>query len=64
MSEAPEPNVEDEVWWCNTHQRRADYVDAETKKHVCDPKLPGTLMVCRCVNIANIAKIEDERSHT
>lgn len=46
----------DELWWCNTHQRRAAHIDS-WGKHKCDPHLPGIMIPCNCVNLTGIAEI-------
>lgn len=62
-----------ELWWCNSHQRRATYVlikkydyqiwlpdgPRETIDHCCDPKLGGILLPCSCVNLTGIVEIEE-----
>lgn len=52
-----------ELWWCNTHERRATYMCRQTNLrpyHRCDPKLGGILLPCSAVNLTGIAEIEDE----
>lgn len=56
-------NNPDELWWCNSHQRRATYID-ELGWHHCDPKLPGIMIPCQCVNLTGIAEIEDDSPTT
>jgi hypothetical protein len=48
-----------ELWWCNSHQRRATYVRNETD-HCCDPNLGGIMLPCRTVNLTGIMEIDDE----
>lgn len=50
--------VEEELWWCNVHQRKATYV--KNGKRGCDPHLGGIMIPCECVNLTGIAIIEDE----
>jgi hypothetical protein len=54
-------NSSNETWYCNTHQRRATYLFHG--KHVCDPSLGGILMPCSCVNLTEIAEIEEGQTY-
>lgn len=51
------PDESGELWWCNSHARRATflttrYVDSPNNwMHVCDPKLGGILLPCQTVNL-------------
>src|SRR5580693_7483600 len=50
----------DQLWWCNSHQRRATarrlsgYWEGEV---CCAPNLGGIMIPCRCVNLTGIAEI-------
>jgi hypothetical protein len=55
-----------EIWWCNSHQRFANYIRTREQDekiidriHHCDPKLGGILLPCNCVNITNILEITE-----
>lgn len=47
-----------ELWWCNSHGRRAEYL-LKKKYHVCDPKLGGIMIPCIAVNLTGIAELEE-----
>lgn len=54
-----------ELWWCNRHGRRAEYLFKKTE-HVCDPKLGGIAIPCVAVNLTGIVEIEEvpcDKSH-
>jgi len=53
------PSYKDELWWCNSHNRKATYVD-EIGQHRCDPKLGGRMIPCMVVNLTGIADIVDD----
>ncbi len=43
-------------WWCNSHQRDATYVlhrPTMEPTHVCNPKLGGIMLPCRCVDLTD-----------
>lgn len=53
------------LFWCNSHRRQATHIQRKTQRdgrvfeeHVCDPKLGGILLPCRCVDLTGIAEIE------
>lgn len=45
----------DELWWCNSHQRRATHKRGDY--HCCDPALGGILLPCSCVNLTDQAEV-------
>lgn len=56
--------VYDEIWWCNSHQRRAEYIMVNIEnplkqQHCCNPKLGGIMLPCSCVNLTGMVEIED-----
>lgn len=56
------PDDPGELWWCNTHQRRATFMwrkGFEEERHTCDPNLGGITMMCRCVNLTGIRRTSD-----
>lgn len=60
-----EPDNSNELWWCNSHRRRATYLRKRFTDacwgHVCDPHLGGILLPCVCVNLTNdIELVETE----
>ena len=55
---------EDELWWCNSHGRRATYIwwnDYHPKTHCCDPKLGGILLPCTCVELTGQVELEESK---
>lgn len=52
------PGDQGELWWCNSHQRRATYV-FNRKDHCCAPGLGGIMIPCHAVNLTGIAELED-----
>lgn len=46
-----------EIWWCNSHRRRATYMKAPNfnrplaNYHCCDPALGGITIPCVCVEL-------------
>lgn len=49
-----------DVWWCNTHQRKAEAIYTKgisAGDHCCAPNLGGIMMPCQCVNLTGIAEI-------
>ena len=56
-----ELDVSGELWWCNSHQRRAMFVRNGTD-HVCNPQLGGIMLPCVTVNLTDIMEIDD-RDH-
>ncbi len=54
-----EKNAAAELWWCNSHGRKATHVD-EDGRHRCDPKLGGIMLPCMAVNLTGIAEIVDD----
>lgn len=51
-------DVSGELWWCNSHQRRATHL-IDGDRRVCDPDLGGILLPCRCVNLTGIAELDE-----
>lgn len=53
-------NDTDELWWCNSHQRQAEYIrsNRQSKTRCCDPKLGGILLPCNAVNLTGIVEID------
>lgn len=55
-----------ELWWCNTHQRKAIFVSFTNRRlslyieHCCNPQLGGITMPCSCVNLTGICEITEE----
>ena len=50
-----------ELWWCNIHQRRAEYILERSRckiRHVCNPNLGGIMLPCDVVNLTDIMEIE------
>lgn len=50
----------EELWWCNSHERIATHLILRKGMepcHVCDPKLGGILLPCKCVNLTGIAEV-------
>lgn len=65
-----EPGDPSELWWCNSHHRRAEYVRRRSwsdkpgvvdTSRTCHPKLGGIMIPCRCVDLTGIAEIEECR---
>lgn len=53
----------DGVWWCNSHQRKAEYISLKEgylihNEHCCNPRLGGILLPCNCIEITNLVEIE------
>ena len=59
-----------ELWWCNVHQRRAEYIKIKSQHirddthqididHCCDPKLGGIMIPCKCLNLTGEVEIEN-----
>jgi hypothetical protein len=48
---------DEELWWCNVHQRRAHYISLPAHRHFCTG--PGIMLPCSCVNLTGIAVIEE-----
>lgn len=49
-----------ELWWCNSHQREADF--EYLGRRMCNPRLGGIMIPCRVVNLtgdAVIVRIEE-----
>ncbi len=53
---------DDQLWWCNTHQRRAthQFFGNGWTDVSCDPNLGGITMPCMCVSLKGIAEITEE----
>ncbi len=54
------------LFWCNTHRRKATHIHRKTQRdgrvfeeHVCDPRLGGIMLSCRCVDLTGIAEITE-----
>ena len=45
------------LWWCNSHGRRATWVDGMGRR-CCDPKLGGILLPCRVVDLTDEVEID------
>lgn len=55
----------EELWWCNSHQRRAYHYDRRLTRVVCTPSYPGGLACpCRCVNLTGLCELVDEAPTT
>jgi len=52
---AYEPIPPDQLWWCNTHRRRADHFFRG--RPYCTG--PGIMLPCFCVNLTGIAELEE-----
>ena len=57
-------NSNKELWWCNSHQRRAEYIQIkingdELRTPCCDPKLGGIMIPCRCVELTGEVEIDN-----
>jgi len=51
------------LYWCNTHERRATHVMYRPGCRgsvCCDPTLGGIMIPCLCVDLTDIATIEDD----
>lgn len=53
------PDTSGELWWCNSHQRRATHL-WRGERH-CDPNLGGILLPCRAVNLTGWVEFDDDR---
>lgn len=54
---------DDQLWWCNTHQRRATarrQAGFWEGGVCCAPGLAGILLPCQCVNLTGMAEIISE----
>lgn len=51
-------DISGELWWCNSHQRRAAYLLGPTY-HVCKPGQGGVMIPCVCVNLTGLVEIDD-----
>lgn len=63
MESARKEVARKEIWWCNTHQRKADSIYERgvfKGEHRCSPKLGGIMIPCECVELTGIAEIVDE----
>lgn len=52
----------DNIWWCNTHRRRATATD-QYGRYCCDPRLDGILLPCSAggvVNLTGMVEIVEE----
>jgi hypothetical protein len=53
---------ENELWWCNAHQRRAIFrreYHAQTLI-VCDPRLGGIMLPCMAVNLTGMVELMED----
>lgn len=60
-----EPDLSTDLWWCNSHSRRATYIRIREWRdgrrdtaHECDPALGGILLPCHAVDLTGKAEIE------
>lgn len=54
MSERYKLDDSSETWWCNSHNRYATWLDTQTNKHICDPRLSGIMLPCFTVNTEHL----------
>lgn len=55
-------NSPEEIQWCNSHQRRALFLQIKPNGEVrpdCGPNLPGIMIPCECVRLNGIAEITE-----
>lgn len=55
--------TDDKLWWCNSHGRQATYImtTGDGKEHpVCNPKLGGITIPCRCAELTNIVEVHND----
>lgn len=46
-----------EIWWCNSHGRRATAID-ENGQHVCGPEYKGGIMLpCNAVELTGLVEL-------
>jgi hypothetical protein len=53
MRGGPVSDPQEELWWCNTHGRRATAVDSRGR-HCCDPRLGGILLPCEAGGVVDL----------
>lgn len=53
-----------ELWWCNSHGRRATHIN-RFGDHCCAPGQGGILLPCMAVNLTGLVEITEEpkKSH-
>lgn len=55
-----EPIPKGELWWCNSHSRKATAIN-EKGEHVCGPEYRGGITLpCMAVELTGIAEIKEE----
>jgi hypothetical protein len=70
MSDLPRSTLEvdtsGELWWCNTHKRRATHICVRhtakgefiDRKHECTGG--GIMLPCQCVNLTGLVEFKDD----